>query len=118
MLIPGVLKKESEWKSWRREAEDYLEESALGMKVELELVRKMAEPVESSSVNDGWWELRASLYRFLRTYTTDALKRLVETVPDDNGWEAWRRLHLQCEPMTGAEVGTVMSDFTMQDVIA
>ena len=55
--------------------------------------------------------MRSTLFRFLTRYTSDNLQRLVEVVPGDNGWEAWRQLELHCEPSVGMREAQVMATF-------
>ena len=38
------------------------------------------------------------LYAYLVTFTTDAANRIVRNAGEDNGLEAWRRLHSECDP--------------------
>ena len=38
------------------------------------------------------------LWRFLKRYTAGEGRKVIAGVREDNGWEAWRKLHMQFEP--------------------
>ena len=52
------------------------------------------------------------LWRFLKRYTAGDAKKVVSSVSDRNGWEAWRKLHLQFEPALVMREAVVMAQFT------
>ena len=59
-----------------------------------------------------WWAKGEMLWRFLKRYTAGEAKRVVIGVREDNGWEAWRKLHLQFEPGMVMREAMVMASFT------
>jgi len=55
---------------------------------------------------------REMLWRFLKKYTAGDARKIVSSVSDRNGWEAWRKLHLQFEPALVMREAVVMAQFT------
>ena len=101
ILLPEKLSKQEEWRQWRSDVEDYCEQQFRGMKGQLDRVRKetgVIGSVDFATVEGEWWDKGAELWRFLKNYTLNEAKKVVLAVAEDNGWEAWRRLHLQFEP--------------------
>ena len=52
------------------------------------------------------------MWRFLKQYTVGEARKLVQSVAEDNGWEAWRRLHEQFEPSMAMKEAQVQYQFT------
>ena len=52
------------------------------------------------------------VWRFLKQYTAGEARKVVGSAPNRNGWEAWRKLHLQYEPQLVMREAVVMSAFT------
>jgi len=48
----------------------------------------------------------------LKRYTSGEAKKVVCSAPNRNGWEAWRKLHLQYEPQLVMREAVVMAAFT------
>ena len=63
-------------------------------------------------VDPAAWEQREMLWRFLKRYTAGDARKVVSSVSDRNGWEAWRKLHLQFEPALVMREAVVMAQFT------
>jgi len=61
---------------------------------------------------DDAWNQREMIWRFLKTKTTGEAKKVVTSVSHRNGWEAWRKLHLQFEPALVMREAVVMASFT------
>ena len=101
-ILPSTLQKEDEWRTWRSDVEDYCEESFSGMKEILSKVRKMSEVVSAENLPEAgkWWSYGDSLWRFLKKYTHvfSESRSIVNSVGEDNGWEAWRKLQAYHEP--------------------
>ena len=110
-MAPTKLTKKEQWRNWHEDAQEYCEALSDGMTSALEEVKKLKEEVTSAIVKPEWWALRESLYRFLNAYTAEGLRRIVESVSGDNGWEAWRQLSLQCEPSVGMKEAEAMSHY-------
>ena len=57
------------------------------------------------------WALREMLWRFLKRYTAGEARKVVTRASHRNGWEAWRKLRLQFEPVLITEA-VAMASFT------
>ena len=111
-MRPKELTKDEEWRRWKADVEDYVEEAAPGMKDQLEKVKSSEAEVDEEWFGedpDGWWEQGETLWRFLRRYTGTEARRIISGVSDNNGWEAWRQLNQQYEPGTAAREAQVMA---------
>ena len=114
-MKPPVLDKEDQWRRWKSDIEDYCEEVFPGMKEMLEKVRESDITVDEpwfDGASAAWWQRGDTLFRFLKRYTGTEARRVVLGVPEDNGWEAWRRLHQQFEPATVTREAQVLSRYT------
>ena len=114
-MKPSVLEKEDQWRRWKSDIEDYAEETYDGMKDVLEKVRDSEVVVDEAwfaGVNESWWNKGESLYRFLKHYVGGEARRVVLGVSEDNGWEAWRRLHQQFEPASVTREAMVLAKYT------
>ena len=47
----------------------------------------------------------------MKRYTSGEAKKVVCSAPNRNGWEAWRKLHLQYEPQLVMREAVVMAAF-------
>ena len=67
-ILPSVLQKEEEYRTWRDDVEDYCEEAIIGLKEILVAVRKMTVEVSMENLPkaDTWWTYGESLCRFLK----------------------------------------------------
>ena len=114
-MKPEVLSKDEDWKRWKSEIEDYCSEAFDGMKDILEKVREAEEEVDETwfgPEHEDWWQKGEMLCRFLKRFTEGEAKRVVKGVSDDNGWEAWRKLHQQFEPGMVVREAQVMARYT------
>ena len=59
----------------------------------------------------GWWPMADALSRFLKRYMGTDARRIVMSVNEDNGYEAWRRLHQQYEPATVTREAQVLNKY-------
>ena len=50
------------------------------------------------------------MYRALERFTDGEAAKVLSTVKDDNCFEAWRQLHLRCEPELEAQRNVVLAD--------
>ena len=111
-MKPKELEKEEDWRRWKADVEDCVEEIMPGMKDILEKVKTADREIDEQWFGadaDGWWARGESLWRFLRRYTGTDARRVVSGVSDNNGWEAWRQLNQQYEPSTAAREAHVMT---------
>ena len=81
------------------------------MKIAIENVRKFKTVPTADDLGQDLWSMRSTLFRFLTRYTGDNLQRLVEVVTNDNGWEAWRLLDVNCEPSVGMTETQVVATY-------
>jgi hypothetical protein len=114
-LTPTVLSQPEHWKKWKGDIEEYLEELVPGFKDMLEKVKKSEEEVDQSwfnDVDDLWWDYADQLWRLLRRYSEGEARRVIMSVGNDNGWDAWRKLHQQFEPSVVMREAQAMAQFT------
>ena len=108
----GVLQKIDQWRTWKSEVEDYTEETMPGIHKYLEKAKNEDEEVSEVDWDEEPWNQREMIWRFLKRYTTGEAKKVVTSVSHHNGWEAWRKLHLQFEPALVMREAVVMASFT------
>ena len=77
------------------------------MKQVLTDVRKLKETGGEQHIPEKYWQHKEEFYRFLKLYTGEQLHRSMECAKQDNGFEAWRQLDLQCEPGVGVREAAV-----------
>lgn len=119
-LVPAVFGSvEDQWRSWQEDIADYLDTVRPGMKRFL----KVAEQ-ESGAMNTQWLTdqlavhpadvvgEKANVYRTLKALTTGEARTVVQGVRDEDGFMAWRALHLRFGPSVAARQGKVMCDLT------
>ena len=94
----GLLEKIDQWRTWKSEVEDYTEETMPGIHKYLEKAKNEDEEVSEVDWDEEPWNQREMIWRFIKRYTTGETKKVVTSVSHHNGWEAWRKLHLQFEP--------------------
>ena len=68
----------------------------------------------SADEEERWWRTGESFWRFLKKYTQDKTeaRSVITGVREDNGWEAWRKLHRLFEPCMAMREALVMAQFT------
>ena len=108
----GVLEKIDQWRTWKSEVEDYTEETMPGIHKYFEKAKNEVEEVLEADWEDDAWNQREMIWRFLKRYTAGEAKKVVTSVSHRNGWEAWRKLHLQFEPALVMREAVVMASFT------
>ena len=114
-MKPTILTKEDDWRTWKAKIEDYAEEVHQGMKQFLERAEKANDAIDDlwfRKEDENWWKLSSTLYRMLKNYTGTEAQRVVRGVTEDNGWEAWRKLHHHYEPSTAMREAQVVNRFT------
>ena len=114
-MKPSILEKDEHWRRWKSDVEDYSEETYRGMKDMLDKVRDAEGAVGEAwftGADEQWWSKGEPLYRFLKRYVGGEARRVVLGVGDDNGWEAWRRLHQQFEPASVTREAMVLAKYT------
>ena len=94
MKVP-VLEKMEGWRNWTADVEDYTEETMPGIRADLEAAKLCEEEVAEVDMAPDAWNCREMVWRFLKQYTAGEARKVVGSAPNRNGWEAWRKLHLQ-----------------------
>jgi len=111
MTVP-VLDKMDGWRSWTADVEDYTEETMPGIRADLDMAKNQDEEVAEVDMDPEAWKCREMIWRFLKKYTSGEARKVVCSAPNRNGWEAWRKLHLQYEPQLVMREAVVMAAFT------
>jgi len=111
-MTVAVLDKLDQWRSWTADVEDYTEETMPGIRTDLDTAKSQDEEVAEVDMDPEAWKCREMVWRFLKRYTSGEAKKVVCSAPNRNGWEAWRKLHLQYEPQLVMREAVVMAAFT------
>ena len=111
MTVP-VLDKMDGWRSWTADVEDYTEETMPGIRADLDAAKNQEEEVAEVDMDPEALKCREMIWRFLKKCTSGEARKVVCSAPNRNGWEAWRKLHLQYEPQFLMREAVVMAAFT------
>ena len=111
-MTVSVLEKMDQWRNWKSDVEDYTEATLPGIRGYLEKAKESDEEIDEVDVDVKAWEQTEMLWRFLKKYTAGDARKIVSSVSDRNGWEAWMKLHLQFEPALVMREAVVMAQFT------
>ena len=76
---------------------------------------KLLHPVETDEASVTIRALGHTLYALLATLTTGRSLRLVQRVPDRNGFEVWRQLVAENAENRGSEIRDAASHATARD---
>lgn len=117
-IMPQVFgTKEGEWRRWHEDLGDYLDTRRPGLKRLLREAEGRKDPVDEAWVeaNVGGHAaevLKASVdvYRALKALTKEEARSVVQGVAEENGFEAWRQLHMRYSQSTAVKQGKVMCD--------
>ena len=121
MMIPNVYKDDvSNWRKWKEDVTKYFDEEHEGMKAVMDEVARVPVPVTKEVLEEACiknpeavgdklkrWK---HLYRALEKLTDGEAGKVVSTVKDENGFEAWRQLHLRFEPELEAQKNVVLTE--------
>ena len=97
----------------------YFDEGKEGIKVVMEEVAYSEQEITRELLKDaayrfpqvqGDLEQWKHLYRALEKLTEGEAAKIVSTVKDENGFEAWRQLHVRFEPELEAQKNKVLTD--------
>ena len=119
-LMPKVFgDKEEEWARWQYDFLDYVDTVRPGM-------REFLKQAEKAPVaDDDWlWSVRythstdvtddkVEVYRVLKALTAGEARMVVLGVRDQNGFNAWRQMHMRYGLSAAAKQGKVMSEVAM-----
>merc|ERR1712086_786461 len=111
-MTVALLEKMDQWRSWTDDVEDYTEETMPGIRFDLDTAKNLDEEVAEVDMDPEAWSGVEMVWRFLKRYTSGEARKVVCSAPNRNGWEAWRKLHLQYEPQLVMREAVVMAAFT------
>ena len=115
-LIPKTYDgKLDDWRSWREDFSEFLDNKNTGMQKFLEeIARRRDAPVDDAMVRK-WASLggkvtgdRVQVWRALKALTAGVARTVVMSVTAENGFETWRKFHLQFEPKMVIRQGQVL----------
>ena len=102
---------------WKEDVEDFLDDANPGMKKFLQEVSMQAEGVKEEwlvSMSRVYGEKitgdGVKVWRALKGLTEGEARKVLNAVKSENGFEAWRQLHLRFEPELEAQKNTVLMD--------
>ena len=120
MMLPKVFNDDiMQWNKWKQDVAKYFDESKEGIKNVMEQVANLKNPVTSEVLKEAaqnYPQVLSSveqwkhLYRALEKLTDGEAAKIISTVKDENGFEAWRQLHLRFEPELEAQRNVVLTD--------
>ena len=118
LMVPQKFAEDiTQWRKWKEEVTKYFDESREGIKGILDEIGNMQQPItvevlraagERNPHKVADLEKWKHLYRALEKLTDGEAAKVVSTVTDENGFEAWRQLHLRFEPQLQAQKNTVL----------
>ena len=114
MMVPKVFSDDvTNWRKWRDDVSKYFDEEHEGMKAVMDEVAKVQIPVTKDILEQACLKNPAAvgdkfkrakhLFRALEKITAGEAAKVVSTVGEENGFEAWRQLHLRFEPELEAQ---------------
>lgn len=107
-------KKESEWRAWQEDMSMYLDTIEPGIAAILKLAEKSTTEVDNLWITNAAGPALATkscdLYRCLRALTEEEARLVVMGVRNENGFEAWRLLHMLFGLATAAKQGQAMHE--------
>ena len=104
-----------DWRKWRGDVEDYLEEMVPGTKRTLqECARTEQEPtkacVDITGLQSGEYE--GQIWRMLKIVTEGDARKVVLSSGEEQGFKAWKALHGHFEPGIAVREGQVVAEFS------
>ena len=119
LMIPKVFSDDvSNWRKWKDEVAKYFDEGKDGMKAIMDDVSRCKQAITKEVLEEACsrnptavveqlqkWK---HLYRALEKLTAGEAAKVISTVSDENGFEAWRQLHLRFEPELEAQKNVVL----------
>ena len=118
-MLPKVFEGNlEEWRNWQDDVSDFLDTRHSGMLRFLDAISKQRDQQISDSLKQTWQFLgpkvlddEIHVWRALKGLTGGVARTVVMSVSEENGFEAWRRLHLQFEPKLTIRQGQVLAEF-------
>jgi hypothetical protein len=120
MMIPKSFDNDvGKWRKWKDDVTKYFDEGKEGIKVVMEDVARLEQEVTREVLQEAAknypqvlsdLEQWKHLYRALEKLVEGEAAKVVSTVKEENGFEAWRQLHLRFEPELEAQKNVVLMD--------
>ncbi len=112
--------KPEEWRSWRDDFLDYVDAVTPGVKTVLKCMKPNDELTAAEVVAEYnkekakfWGQAeKVDLWRALKDLTEGEARRIVQSAPEEDGWEAWSRMVVHFEPGLACQQGVATSDLT------
>ena len=120
-IVPKILdNKLEEWRQWKDDVLDFLDENNKGMRNFLVEVQK------EETIDDAWLRGQVQthgekiagkdesirVWRALKGMTTGEARKVINTVNEENGFQAWIALHQRFEPGLAIQQGMILADFS------
>jgi hypothetical protein len=118
MMVPEKFSDDiSQWRKWKETVAKYFDEGREGLKAIMDEVGRSTTPVDQAMLQlaatrhphtipdlEKW----KHLYRALEKLVEGEAAKVIESVQDENGFEAWRQLHVRFEPELEAQKNVVL----------
>ncbi len=115
-----------EWRTWRDDTMDYVDFVTPGVKMLLKNITKeclknpeVTAHAQVRKFNDAnplatQWKVEHSmdLWRLLKEQTEGEARRLLQTAPEEDGWESWMRLVSYYEPGLACQQAAALHEMT------
>ena len=119
-LSKTMSNKSEEWKQWKSDVEDFVDDANPGMK---EMFREILKE-KDSIIDKSWIEARTGMfpeaviqdsikiYRLLKGLTDGEARKVLNIIKDENGFRAWQKLNQRFEPGLAIRQGMVLAEFS------
>ena len=111
--------KEEDWRQWKADVEDFLDEENPGMKKFLEEIAKQKEGITEEWLNQMKNKYppkitndQVQVWRALKGLTEGEARKVINSVKDEDGFRAWLKLNARFEPGLAVKQGMVLADFS------
>jgi hypothetical protein len=118
MMVPEKFSDDiTHWRKWKEMVAKYFDEGREGLKAIMDEVGRSTTPVDVEILEQAArrhphaipdlvkWK---HLYRALEKLVDGEAAKVIESVQDENGFEAWRQLHVRFEPELEAQKNVVL----------
>ena len=118
--IPRKLDdKEEDWRQWKADVEDFLDEQNPGMKKFMEEIAKQKDGITEAWLQEmkGKYAVKITndqvqVWRALKGLTEGEARKVINSVKDEDGFRAWLKLNARFEPGLAVKQGMVLADFS------
>jgi len=118
MMVPEKLEDVKDWRRWKADVESYAESVDPEVGLSMKKVKGLAGAVtevsyQMAGATAEYIRGGQQLWALLKAKTGGEPNRTVLSGEEGNGWEAWRRLHLSCEPSLAVRAGQAAAEFSL-----